>query len=351
MIGLTTYRDYFADAASVRSSKFEALSQYMHDLGQIVGDDIECVPTRLVGKGGDYSKYDKLLVFEHPTSTMKTVKSGFTTANVGPHLTQLRQIVDFKGPLYSYGLAQNVDYKTWVRNIQCRRDNPNTSHYDIPTDAEMLAFFERALANDLTEQLAEHRYARTDFAVGDSHTVMLWRPDRTVDALYGRTLYRAVSEGLRTLVPLHVKSVAFCFGNIDLRHHLMRQSNPMFEAKQLAKQYAEQADAMDCETSVCELLPIIDPARRVTKSYYFKKEPHAGTAEEREELRKCFNETLHESVRNTEVLRVPSHFVGDDGLLKPEVIEATKGGIHIGPSYYEMTATLKTNNPENAWLP
>lgn len=349
MIGLTSYRDYFADPASGRSSKFEALCQYVRELEQVLGEPIECVPTRLIGKGGSYDKYDRLLIFEHPTSTMRAI-AGFTTANVNMHFVQLEKLVAFKGEFVSYGM-ENTNAERWIRSMSSRRTNPNTSWHNIPTDDELRDFFRRASQVSYTDALAQHKAARTDFAIGDSHTVMLWRPDRTVRAIYGRTLHRALTEGLHTLVPANAERVTFCFGNIDLRHHLARQADPFEATKELATEYANQVNALACDARVCELLPVIDPARRVSKSYWYKKEPHSGTAEERMALRHLFNGTL-ESVCDTHtLLHSPSFFEGEDGLLLPEVVEATNGGIHIGPAFYETTAAGQVTKPENAWLP
>lgn len=350
MIGLTSYRDYFASPKQGRSSKYESLCQFVKDLEEVLGDSIQPVPTTSVGRKGDYDDYSSLLIFEHPTSLLQKSIAGFTTPNVNLHFIQLEKLFAYERDIVSCNLDL-VDTDRWIRNMNCRRKNPKTCTYNIPTDDEFRAFFKQATAKSYTQDLARLRASRSDFAIGDSHTVMLWRPQRTIEALYGRTLFRSLKEGLSTLVSPNAKQVTFCFGNIDLRHHLGRQEDPFEATVELAKEYARQADELDCAASICELLPVISEDRLTTKSYWYKETPHYGSAEERTALLALFNSTLRESCKFSSVLKAPSLFVGNNGLLRDEVIEKTKGGIHIAPNYYEVAATRQTIIPENAWLP
>ncbi len=350
MIGLTSYRDYVASPKNGRSSKYESLRQYIYDLEELLGEPIAGVPTTMIGKGGSYEEYDRLLLFEHPTSFLQPTAGGFTTPNIGMHLVQLEKLIAYDKEVLSCNF-EGVDYEHWIKTLNSRRLHPNTRDYNIPSDSTLKKFFERVLRVSLTESLAKLRESRTDLAIGDSHTVMLWRPQRTVEALYGRTLHRALKEGLDSLVHPGREKVTFCFGNIDLRHHLARQDDPIAATEELAKEYVRQTDELNCETAICELLPVIQPDRLVIKSYHYKKEPHYGSTDLRCELRRVFSKTLRANSHNTQVLRVPSVVIGEDELMREEAIERTKGGIHIGPSHYEMAAIRQTTIPENAWLP
>ena len=351
MIGLTSYRDYFASSKQGRSSKYESLCQYMADLEELLGENVVGVPTCSVGKTGSYDEYDSLLVFEHPTSLLQKITTGFTTPNVNQHFVQLEKLFAYNKDILSCNL-EFTNTERWIRSVDCRRRNPKTSIFNIPSDDEFRAFFKRALSQSYTDGLRNLRQQRSDFAIGDSHTAMLWKPRRTVEAMYGRTLHRSLKEGLSTLVSPSSESVIFCFGNIDLRHHLGRQGNPLEATEQLAKEYARQAIELDCDVSICELLPVISEERMTIKSYWYKDAPYYGSAVERTALRAHFNKTLTESAgESLLILSTPKEFYDESGLLRDEVIETTKGGIHISPFYYEMTAAKLTNKPENAWLP
>ena len=350
MIGLTSYRDYFATPEQGRSSKYESLCQYAYDLSIFFDKEIKIIPTVRTQDRSIYDEFDTLLIFEHPTSFLQQVCSGFTTPNIYNHFMQIEGLFSAEQEILSYNLeAQDTD--AWIKSMGSRRKNLNTACYSIPTDDQFRSFFSKALDKSCTKNFCNFRASRRHHAIGDSHVSMLWKPGRTVNPLYGRTLYRTLANGLESLLSPSLESVIFCFGNIDLRHHLARQKDPKKATVQLATSYVEQASKIEGKASICELLPIITEDRFVPKSYFYEKEPHFGSTELRMELQKLFNKTLHETASNVTILRVPSVITHPSGLLPEDVLEKTRGGIHIAPKYYECSASYKTNNPENAWLP
>ncbi len=351
MIGLTTYRDYFA--VTGRSSKFECLYQYVNDIQEFLGEPVEVVPTSIIGKGkGTYDKYDRIIVFEHPTSLLQKENSGFTTPNIEMHFLQLEKLMGYQGEVLSYD-AEKQDFDLWIKRIDHRRRNPKTAALNIATDEEFRTFFNRILSKSITKEVNEFRHSRPNWIVGDSHAPMLWKPGTTTYALPSRTLYRSLNEGLGASIldGDHLQSLTFCFGNIDLRHHLARQDDPKAATKKLAEEYIKQAESFDCQISVCELLPVIDQDQLVTRSYFYKGEPHFGTVKQRVELRDIFNETLHSQAKKVKVLKVPDIIFREDGLMNKDALEKTKGGIHISPCFYEKAASTNVVTPEYAWVP
>lgn len=350
MIGLTTYRDYFA--LKGRSSKFESLHQYAIDIQEFLEEKVEIVPTLIFKKGEEtYDKYDRLLVFEHPTSMLQNQKNGFTTPNIETHFLQLEKLFEYEGEVISYNF-ESQDSERWIKGIEARRKNPRTSFFNIPTDGEFHTFFTDLLSNSITKEVNEFRSSRINWVIGDSHAPMMWKPETTTYSIPARTLHRCLNEGLKTLTSNsdHVQSLTLCFGNIDLRHHLARQDDPKVAAEKLAKEYIKQAEGYDCQVSVCELLPVMGSDQLVMKSYFYKEEPHFGSTKLRTELKNIFNETLNSSAKTVEVLRVPNSLIDQDGLMNKDAIEKTKGGIHLSPFYYEHAASTNIITPEHAWL-
>lgn len=356
MIGVTTYRDYFAMSNKSGSSKYESLCQYTADLADVFGTPAEIVPSKIIGKDeGDYSKYEAIVLFEHPVSFVGTNgQAGFTTPNLETHNIQLRRVIAYEGEIFTCNMEWQKPH-IWTRRIEARRNHPITGQWPWPTDQQIYSMFEDGLTKSVSKRWAEVRAVRPVYSVGDSHTLMMWRPGSTAEAIPARTLYRTLREGVSTVVPSTATHVTLCFGNIDLRHHFNRQPDPMATAEEMAKEYVKQASELDVEeVRVCELLPIITPDRRVAKSYYYNKEPHSGTTEERMALREKFNEALHrhgKQTKNVITLHHPDSFIGPDGLFAKQAVERTNGGIHLATDHYEWRASTNQQQPEFAWLP
>ena len=85
----------------------------------------------------------------------------------------------------------------------------------------------------------------TKVVAGDSHAICMYRPGWFVNSVPFKTLHGALKEGLSTFIQPHHEIAEFYFGNIDVRHHLMRQSNPEDAARDLAKRYYEQLSQLD----------------------------------------------------------------------------------------------------------
>lgn len=356
MIGITTYRDYFAATNRNGSSKYESLCQYVIDIAEALGEEAEIVPSSIIRQADqDFSKYSRIVLFEHPSSFLdKRGQAGFTTPNVETHYIQFHKIIKYEGEL----LGCNMEWQkpgVWTPRIESRRRHSVTGLWDWPSDKQIFDMFDRGLKNSLTEKLKQTRLTRQTYSVGDSHTLMMWRPNSTAEAIPARTLYRTLKDGLDSVVPSTAKNVTLCFGNIDLRHHINRQSDPVATADELAKEYVRQAAELDVEeVRICELLPIITPTRRVSKAYYYKDDPHSGSTEERMVLREKFNEALHrygKDTKNVVTLHHPASFFDSDGLLTEKAVERTNGGIHLSTHFYEWSASSNQHTPEFAWLP
>lgn len=355
MIGITTYRDYFAKSNNRGSSKYESLCQLACDIRDTLQEDVEIVASKdIVVDGADFSKYSGLVLFEHPLSFVgRNGQAGFTTPNLEIHNIQLRKVLDFSGEVFTCNMEwQRPDI--WTRRINARRKHPVTGSWEWPSDEQLFNMFEQGLKNSITKRVELTRLSRPCYSLGDSHTLMMWKPGSTAQTIPARTLNRVLREGLSTLVPEKAEQLTLCFGNIDLRHHLFRRPSPEESARELAKEYVKQAAELGLETKICELLPIIEPNRRVSKSYFYKGSPHFGETEERAELRTLFNNTLHEECAKHSTLsslHCPNAIIGSDGLFAPDAVEKTTGGIHLSTLYYEWQSSTLKHQPEFTWLP
>ena len=133
----------------------------------------------------------------------------------------------------------------------------------------------------------------TKVVAGDSHAICMYRPGWFVNSVPFKTLHGALKEGLSTFIQPHHEIAEFYFGNIDVRHHLMRQSNPEDAARDLAKRYYEQLSQLDlAKVYAYELLPIENESRALPKTGYYKGTPFYGSWEDRNRCRLIFKDEM-----------------------------------------------------------
>ena len=128
---------------------------------------------------------------------------------------------------------------------------------------------------------------------GDSHAICMYRPGWFVNSVPFKTLHGALKEGLNTFIQPYHEIAGFYFGNIDVRHHLMRQSNPESATRDLAKRYYEQLYNLDlAKVYAYELLPIENESRALPTTGYYKGTPFYGDWASRDMVRLIFKDEM-----------------------------------------------------------
>lgn len=148
-----------------------------------------------------------------------------------------------------------------------------------------------------------HPYLWKDYVVGDSHAISLYRPKTSLKSVPYQTLHGALKLGLKTFIDYyHVKRVGFYFGNIDVRHHLMRQPDPNEATFKLVQEYINQAYDLvkqrDLHIDIYELLPIEDEARKIPKTGYYKGRPFWGSWTQRNFIRILFKDIARQLIKD-----------------------------------------------------
>ena len=134
-------------------------------------------------------------------------------------------------------------------------------------------------------------------AAGDSHAICMYRPGYNVNSVPFKTLHGALKMGLESFIRPNpnVKHVEFYFGNIDIRHHIMRQPDWQESIRTLVDEYINQMVALKYEhKTIYELLPIENERRTIPQSGWFMATPFFGTWAQRDEARKYFNSYAEE---------------------------------------------------------
>ena len=168
---------------------------------------------------------------------------------------------------------------------------------------------------------------KENLVIGDSHSISVW-PDinYSISRNDGKTLHGFLKSNMDLS---DYKKIIFYFGNIDLRFHLARQSNPEQSTKELFNKYCDYASKYD--STLTMLLPIEDESRKIPKSGQYKGKNYFGSIELRKELRFIANDIIKNSGIN--YISWPSLFLDEKGNLNFEIMEP-KQSVHIRPKYY-----------------
>lgn len=186
---------------------------------------------------------------------------------------------------------------------------------------------------------------------GDSHSFSHYSPGFMCSRHDGLTLHGATTRGFDQYVWPWIDQVRVYLGNIDVRHHLMRQKNPQEAVEKLVKSYERELKKLEakriCPIEVVAALPIENESRKIPKTGYYKGEPYAGTWQERTALVKQLNRGIEEMcARNKyEFTKHPEVFYNTLDELSFDVMEKPKS-VHIARQFYRWDLVNDTPNHE-----
>jgi hypothetical protein len=173
-------------------------------------------------------------------------------------------------------------------------------------------------------------------SVGDSHTPAFSRSTDIVLRENGKTLYGTLKRGLitefRGLKPFG--NVTFCYGSIDVRHHILRHEN--FNLDDMLDEYVRQAVMIQkehkCDISFTTPVPVEYEERRLPKTGYFKGTPFFGSRLARLGLTYRIIEGLNK--RKVNVIMPPEEWYKMDGEKYAKTYMENSSSVHISPQYY-----------------
>ena len=184
--------------------------------------------------------------------------------------------------------------------------------------------------------------------LGDSHSIARYRHDTIVLRNDGLTLHGLLRRGISEMLEESLSNpgterLVIQAGNIDIRHHLMRQENPYKAIDELLDELFEQLRVaykrghfMSAE--VTTPYPIEFEERRIPKSGFYKGTPFYGARNEREELRAYMTQQM-KSVFSyvhewpTEFFEATPEEYSQNFMEKP-------GSVHLSPAMYEWDLDL-----------
>ena len=169
--------------------------------------------------------------------------------------------------------------------------------------------------------------------IGDSHALSVWRPGWSLDFTAGRTLHGFLKRSSAEEINSKFDYTITYFGNIDLRFHLMRQSDPIAATKDLFSRYVEFSSKLKNNT-VIGLLPVEHESRKLPGTGLYKGQKFFGTRQQRMELREVAHETVRKS--GVQFLEWPESWVDEDGTKMLDILEM-KQSVHLKPKHYRFS--------------
>lgn len=189
---------------------------------------------------------------------------------------------------------------------------------------------------------------------GDSHCFSTWLPGYSVCRNDGLTLFSILRDGVRDVIEeksgiltKDLTHLTFYAGNIDIRHHLMRQENPYEKVHAMGIELGHQLKSLKIPNiEIVHALPIENISRKLPKTGYYKKTPYYGEWEERTKLVNTFNTAVNKiCIENKwKVFEWPQTFLNDAGELDFEYMERPKS-VHLSPMSYRWDLFNNAPNP------
>ena len=251
------------------------------------------------------------------------------------------------------------------RLISAKKRGVKLISLDIPMPAYGKLLGDRGYARceDLTAALAKQGFLHvphekpSHVIIGDSHSLSMYRPGCVIHRTDGQTLHGALSTGLlkrtedwafETAVELNkLELLTSYFGNIDIRHHLMRQDDPNASIRKLVEAYGKQLDELQRKYKIKHIevvnpLPIENECRVLPKTGWYKGTPFFGTWQERTDLVKAMRRSIANMAKRHgfSVYDHPKHFTNKQGELSFDVMEQPRS-VHIRPAEYRLVQENK----------
>lgn len=179
------------------------------------------------------------------------------------------------------------------------------------------------------------------FIYGDSHAVSVYEPGANISRNDGQTLHGFLKKKDEFSFPDGTERIVFYMGNIDVRHHIFRQPDPMASVSDLVKRYAEFAAELKQKyemnyVALVELLPIEHENRKIPKTGWYKGSPFFGSRQQRSEAVKLFNRLINEFSRDYgyDVISWPKEWYLMDPEKYADDYMERPGSVHLSRSSY-----------------
>lgn len=189
------------------------------------------------------------------------------------------------------------------------------------------------------------------FIFGDSHSVSVYEPGSNISRNDGQTLHGFLKKKDSFSYPPGTKRVILYMGNIDVRHHIFRQDDPMESLRELVKRYVEFAKELKRVhgmeyVGLVDLLPVEHEGRKIPKTGWYKGSPFFGSRQQRADAVREFNKllNLYSYEYDYDVISWPKEwYVLDPDKYAAQCMEKP-GSVHLSRSAYQYDFETGTKN-------
>lgn len=237
-----------------------------------------------------------------------------------PYVKNTVNFSQFKGKIKSIAI-DFPPYHEWIKDkLDKAKKDPQPEWADV--DLDNLERMHKEAETII------HPNPTNKIVIGDSHSICMYRPGWTIKSIPFKTLNGILKEGISNYIPdegANYNEIELYFGNIDIRHHIVRLD---VNVKELADRYIEQAKELDAK--IYELLPIENESRKLPQSGYYKGKPFWGTWQERNDARNAFNDYIDSKYG---IIRWTDKLLNAQGELDFDCMEKPKS-IHLSREHY-----------------
>lgn len=292
----------------------------------------------MTGNQFDYSNYDAMYIY-HGNDWADSVVTGLNLFGGMKNFSNIDDIIKyskFKGEIYSLKMPHPEYHKFLLNRMSLlerkqKHDDIHPKWREVDWD-NFESIYNRSVTID------PNLVSPTDkLAIGDSHSICLYRPGWMVNSNPFKTLHGALKQGLKSfLYDVKLNQLEFYFGNIDIRHHLCRQADPEKATRELVREYFSQIKELDITSGVREPLPIENESRIVPKTGMYKGTAFYGSWKERNEVRLIFKDECKLQQDDKVVfIEWVDYLMNDKGELAFEYMEKPKS-IHLSREFYPL---------------
>lgn len=180
--------------------------------------------------------------------------------------------------------------------------------------------------------------------LGDSHSVARYRSGSRILRNDGLTMHgllkRGVVEMLNEAGVEKTEKLVIVSGNIDIRHHLMRQPEPFAAVDKMLDELRDQlrwviVGGVAKDVEITAPYPIEYEERKLPKTGWYKGTPFIGSREEREALRAYMTEGMKTRFGAERIKQWPEEWFALDPQVYAETYMEKPRSVHLSPGHYE----------------
>lgn len=281
------------------------------------------IPVCYIKDVEDLNIFDEIYV-EHNVYQLarESLKDGKASINFfgGPNKENtkiFRLLSEFRGKVYSiYDPFPDYIYNLRKRSVRFNVNNLQ----EIQNNSEYIEF----------------PGYKDSLIIGDSHSCAYWEPGYSFYPLPGKTMNGFI--GMKLNLPENLRRAKFVFGNIDIRHHIVRLDLRKDEIERWIETYVNKIKSYNIEqVELAALYPVEGESRKIPGSSCYKGKPYYGTWEERSQAVGNINNLLRAACVDNrwtfndfyDQYKIPNSYELDQKVMEP------RQGVHINPKFYE----------------